>query len=105
MNEQRLLGDQASVKALADRLSKCPDVAKYDYESVKEGGVLAHALGDLEECFVAFLNEHLPRLMDDQSRPAEIFDALLDLGEEFRHILYHIHDPKFYQYLHREHDE
>lgn len=37
--------------------------------------------------------------MNDKASPAELFDALLDIGEELRHILYHIHDPKFYRYL------
>lgn len=29
----------------------------------------------------------------------EIDELLLDVGEEFRHIIYHIKDPKFYDYL------
>ena len=99
MSERTLLGDQIIRKALAERLSKCPEVTKYDKGDEKEGGVLAHAFGDLEESFRAFLDEQLPRLMNDQSPPAELVDALLDIGEEFRHILYHIHDPKFYRYL------
>jgi hypothetical protein len=99
MNRQKLLADQSVRKALAGRLSKCPDVTKFNKGDEKEAGVLAHAFGDLEESFCAFLDEQLPRLMDDQASPAELFDALLDIGEEFRHILYHIHDPRFYRYL------
>ena len=37
--------------------------------------------------------------MNDRASPEEILDALLEIGEEFRHILYHINDPKFYKYL------
>ena len=37
--------------------------------------------------------------MKDTASPEELFDVLIDIGEEFRHILYHIHDPKFYKYL------
>jgi hypothetical protein len=99
----QLLANQATRKALAERLSKCPEVTKYDRSDEKEAGVLAHAFGDLEESFRAFLDEQLPRLMNDQASPAELFDALLDIGEEFRHILYHIHDPKFYSYLEAQH--
>jgi|SRR5437588_3364649 len=99
MSERILLGDQIIRKALADRLSKCPEVTKYDVGDEREAGVLAHAFGDLEESFNAFLDHQLPRLMNDEASPAELFDALLEIGEEFRHILYHIHDPKFYRYL------
>jgi len=104
MSQPKLLADQVTRKALADRLSKCPEVAKHDEGAGKEAGTLAHAFGDLEESFRAFLDEELPRLMSDQASPAELFDVLLDIGEEFRHILYHIHDPKFYRYLNGQHD-
>src|SRR5882672_2354924 len=103
MNQQRLLDDQAARKALADRLSRCQNVTKHDEGEEKEAGILAHAFGDLEESFRAFLDEQLPRLMNDHASPEELVDALLDIGEEFRHILYHIHDPKFYRYLDDQH--
>jgi hypothetical protein len=105
MSQQKLLADQVTRKALADRLSKCPEVAKHDEGAEKEAGTLAHAFGDLEESFRAFLDEELPRLMNDQASPGELFDTLLDIGEEFRHILYHIYDPKFYGYLGQRSDD
>jgi len=58
MNQQSLLGDQATRKALAGRLSICPEVTKYDQGDEKEAGVLAQAFGDLEESFRAFLDVH-----------------------------------------------
>ena len=102
MKEPQLLADQVTRKSLADRLSKCPEVTKYDTGGEKEAGTLAQAFGDLEESFRSFLDEQLPRLMNDQASPTELFDALLDIGEELRHILYHIHDPKFYRYLNNQ---
>jgi len=104
MNERTLLGNQAVVRALADRLSKCPQVTRHDKGDEKEAGTLAHAFGDLEESFRTFLDGQLPRLMNDQASPEELYDALLDIGEEFRHILYHIYDPKFYSYLRNQSD-
>ena len=97
-----LLKDQMAVKRLAERLSECPEVTKYDQGEQKEAGVLAHSVGDLEESFRVFLSEQLPRLVDEQTTAAELGEILLEIGEEFRHILYHIHDPKFYQYLHHD---
>jgi hypothetical protein len=102
VSEPILLREQTAVKRLAERLSQCPEVTKYDQGEEKEAGVLAHSFGDLEESFRTFLNEQLPRLINDQATPAELCEILLDIGEEFRHILYHIHDPKFYQYLRHE---
>ena len=29
----------------------------------------------------------------------QLNDVLLDIGEELRHVLYHIRDPKFFSYL------
>ena len=104
MGEPILLRDPTVIKRLAKRLSQCPEVTKYDHGDEMEAGVLAHSFADLEASFKTFLNERLPRLMDDQATPSDLCDVLLEIGEEFRHILYHIHDPKFYQYLHHEHD-
>jgi len=66
--------------------------------------ILAHTaaglnLGELEESFNKFLHEQLPKLTNDQTSTSELYDVLLDIGEEFRHIIYHIRDPKFYKYL------
>ena len=53
---------------------------------------------------MAFLNEQLPRLLDEGAANAELYDALLEIGEEFRHIVDHIQDPTFYRYLQSEVD-
>ncbi len=100
MNDRRILKDAAAVKALAERLSACPEVTRFDREGEGEAWTLAHAFWDLEDSFRKFLDKQLPRLVQDQINPGEINDLLHDIGEEFRHILYHIKDPKFYSYLH-----
>ena len=97
-----ILRDQAAIKRLADLLSNCPEVTKYDQGEEQEAGVLAHSFGDLEDSFRTFLNEQLPKLIDEHTSPAELYDVLLEIGEEFRHILYHIGDSKFYRYLQRD---
>jgi len=88
-----------NIKVLADNLSKCPEVTRYDTEKEKEAWVLALSFDELEDSFNRFLYEHLPRLADTQATPSEVYNILLDIGEEFRHIMYHIHDPMFYKYL------
>lgn len=102
MNNQRLLKSGASVDALAEILRKCQGVTKYDEGKQSEAGTIAHAFCDLEESFHVFLEDHLPKLTSGQLEPTQVYELLLDIGEEFRHILYHIKDPRFYQYLHND---
>jgi hypothetical protein len=99
MSSRRLLREVADLKALAERLAQCKEVTRFDAGEESEAWTLAHAFADLEESLRTFLDEQLPRLMDRQLEASEIHALLLDIGEEFRHILYHIKDPKFYRYL------
>ncbi len=99
MSNQLLLKNAATVNALAELLMKCPEVTRYDEGEDNEAGAIANAFSDIEKSFHAFLEDQLPRLSNGQLEANEIYDLLLDIGEEFRHILYHINDLKFYQYL------
>jgi hypothetical protein len=92
-------GQPEKVKALAERLAQCPDIIKYDRGNEREAWVLAISFAELESSFKRFLHEQLPKLTDEQGEPSDVYDVLLDIGEEFRHIMYHIRDPKFYRYL------
>ena len=87
------------LKALADCLNRCEQVTRYDTAEEKQAWALAHALLDLGESFRTFLDEQLPRLRDERLNCDDLHGALLEIGEEFRHILYHIRDPEFYAYL------
>jgi hypothetical protein len=84
---------------LAKCLSQCPQVRRFDRPDYPESTTLAHAFWDLEESFRAFLDVHLKKLVQEDLDPATIHDVLHDIGEEFRHILYHIKDPLYYRYL------
>ncbi len=99
MSRERLLGTVAELKALAERLSKCPDVVKLDQGDHKEAWALAHAFHDLEESFRRILDDQLKKLTASDLDESETLDLLLEIGEELRHVLYHIHDPRFYRYL------
>lgn len=102
MTRPNLLGDPAKLKALADRLSRCPEVTRYDEGENREAWTISHAFADLEESFRKFLDDHLPKLMQDQAEASRTYDLLLEIGEELRHILYHLKDPRFYRYLHEQ---
>jgi len=105
MSNNRLLNDGTSINALAELLMKCPAVIKYDEGGYSEAGAIAHAFSDLEESFHTFLTDQLPKLTNGQLEPSAINDLLLDIGEEFRHVLYHINDPRFYEYLSKNPDQ
>ena len=59
---------------------------------------LSHALLDFEESSIE-LNSIISRLYNENLTPSEVDDLIVDIGEELRHILYHIRDSKAYDYL------
>lgn len=93
-----ILKDSIEIKKLAEKLQKYECVYKFDSDDDPEAWRLAHSLSDLEQSFREILNDSLPALQDADSEKA-LYNALLDIGEELRHILYHIKDPRFFSYL------
>ncbi|HXD30443.1 MAG TPA: hypothetical protein VN643_04985 [Pyrinomonadaceae bacterium] len=85
--------------ALAALLQQCPEVTRYDTAEEDEASTLAHDFADLEESFREILFSLFPQLMNRDVDSAKRYDLLLDIGEEFRHILYHIKNSKFYDHL------
>ncbi len=99
MSSQRGLDKAERVASLAARLARCSEVAKHDTGEGQEAWALAHSFSDLEESFRTFLDDQLPRLAQAKLNPVETRDLIFEIGEEFRHILYHIQEPSFYRYL------
>jgi len=86
---------------LRHRLAACPMVSQYGSD---EAGTLVHALTDLEESLRTFLDEQLPKLIDPALKGEALEDLLMDIREEFRHVLYHLHDPQFFRMVEPTHD-
>ena len=84
---------------LANILSKFTFITKYDEGEDKEAWTLSHAFIDLEGSFRKFSDELLPKLFSKDLSEKEFHDTLIEIGEEFRHILYHVKDSKYYSYL------
>lgn len=99
MSEGRLLADGAAIVTLARRLAQCPEVCRHSSAEHDEPSTLAHAFADLEESFEAFRRALLPKLVAGSADAQADYQVLLDIGEEFRHVLYHIGDTRFYRYL------
>lgn len=88
------------VKRLAALLAKAPQVTRHDSHSHEEAEALADSFAEMEKLMREFLRSELPRLTETSLPPNEVFDVLLDIGEVFRRILYHmIEQQKFYRYL------
>ena len=60
---------------------------------------MAHDFLDLEDSFRTFVQEQLPKLRGGNLGPGEVSDLLEEIGEEFRHIVYHIQNSRYYRYL------
>ena len=89
------------IENLRQRLAACPMVAQYGPD---EPGTMVHAFSDLEESCRAFLDEQLPKLTDPTVQLEQLEDVLMDIREEFRYMLYHMHDPKFFRLVEPTHD-
>lgn len=88
------------IKQLATLLASSPDVTRFDAGEHQEAWALADSFAELEKLMREFLVSDLPRLVDGGLPSSEVSGALLDIGENFRRVLYHmIEQPHFYRYL------
>jgi len=85
-------------KIIAENLRKSRKVNSYDDDQERESDTLAHSILDMEGSFKEVLNE-IPKLSSKSVTEEDIDEALLNIGEQLRHILYHIRDAKFYKYI------
>jgi hypothetical protein len=86
-------------RRLQELLDSSPAVSRHDKTKEKEAETLAHAFLALEESFHKFTGELLPKLKSGEISKGDLAHVLHEIGEEFRHILYHIGDPRYYRYL------
>ena len=96
-----LFQTKEALAELGDRLAACPMVKQYGAE---EPGALVLAFSDLESSMRVFLDEQLPKLADPTVKGAALEDLLMDIRDEFRHILYHLHDPEFFRIMEPTHE-
>ncbi len=89
-------------KKLANILNKSKKVNSLDKDDHIECEVLAHSLLDIRDSCKEIVNRLLPRLFSSEISEGEIEDVLLGVGEELRHIIYHIRATNYYDYLKEE---
>jgi SUMO ligase MMS21 Smc5/6 complex component len=86
-------------RVLTERLTRISSVCQFDQPGEPQAATIAHSLSDLEQSFRTTLDTLLPKLLDESLTPEQLNDVLLEIGEELRHVLYHVRDPKFFGYL------
>lgn len=88
------------IQRLASLLAASPEVVRFDEGDHKEAWALADSLAEMESQMHEFLDSELPMLVAAELPPSEAFSVLLDIGEVFRRILYHmLEQQRFYRYL------
>jgi hypothetical protein len=93
-----ILQNVDDVRRLADMLARCPDVSRHDADDEPQGWTLASAFQEIEGSSRSFVDD-LHRLTTEQLTPDQTFELLVEIGEEFRHVLYHVKETAFYAYL------
>ncbi len=90
----------AKYLVLANRLSEIATIERNSgRDNEPESETLAHALVDIDEVCRNITRTVMPRLMATSATDSDILDALTELGELFRELLYHVRDPYHFRYL------
>lgn len=87
------------IERLASLLALCPEVTRLNTPGEDEAWALAHHLTDLEEAFRVMLDDLFVKLGSPEADAAARYEVLLDIGEELRHVMYHIREARFFKYL------
>jgi hypothetical protein len=88
-----------NVKILKNNLNISNQVKSFDSNEEKEIDVLPIHLLDIQES-----SKMIVKLVEDLKSTSilgedMVNDTLLDIGEELKHILYHIHQSRFFKYV------
>lgn len=89
---------------LAQHLERIPAVCRFvehrGASSPKEAAwEMAIGLADIQESAAKLFQELVPALMRTSPETVEAEDLLHEVGEEYRHILYHISNTEYFRYV------
>lgn len=86
------------LRNITTNLEKCERVTRYSSPEENQSDTLANAFIDIEESILNILLL-LPKFYNEELKSEEADDLILEIGEELRHLLYHINDTEVYNYL------
>jgi len=73
-------------------------VSEFDTKEEPQSWTPAYIFRHLEVSFRKFTDELLLALVQSENRPEQTNASLTDIGDELRHILYHIYDAGYYSH-------
>lgn len=82
------LGTIPAIAHLADRLNAHESIRRHDAPDEPASWTLAKALSEIEESLLA-IHEHLLPALLAAATERETGEALVDLANELRHVIYH----------------
>ena len=94
-----LINSTDSLRLVAENLSKVASVKSLSTSDDDESWALTHDFENLESSCRTLIDDLFPKLLVANMPPTEREDLLTDIGEELRHIAYHIGSNKYYRYL------
>jgi hypothetical protein len=92
------MSQELDIVRLARWLEKCEGITKFGKEPTSEAWELAHALVDISESAKRLHAELIPSLLLSRDE-GHILAQLGEIGEELRHVLYHIENSRYFAYL------
>lgn len=92
-----MLKDPKEINKLAKRLAEVDLIAKHNEGKHIEAWNIAYAFSDLEASFEKFSQDLLRKLLKSNLSDDEIKEVLIEIGEAFRHIIYHIKDSRYFK--------
>jgi hypothetical protein len=87
------------LELIAQNLRKSEKVNSFDEGDELESYTIAHALLDIEESAKTLSENYIPKLLTSNIDESELNELLIDIGDVFRHMIYHIKDSKYFDYL------
>lgn len=101
MNNRGVFGDPETVKKLAEHLMKIPRLARVVGldDAAEDAWAIATGLKDIGESMDKIFNELLPELLAAEPKSTKAAELLYSIGEEYRHVQYHIIDTRFFGYI------
>jgi hypothetical protein len=93
--------DIPAVKRLAEHLQQVPRVAAtVGRDDVAEDSwAITKGLNDIQRSAERIFQELVPALIMAPPKSSEAENLLYEIGEEYRHILYHLTATRFFGYL------
>lgn len=87
-------GETDKIRTLVEVLAQSPRVARFDSENFVEADALANAIVDMEKTFKVLIADVFPKLLASIGSAEATDEALWEMRDNLRHIVYHIKDCK-----------